>query len=384
MNQQTALQHDSTILVVDDTEQSLNMLVELLQLEGYRILQAQYGELAILTAQTRAPELILLDIRMPGMDGYEVCRRLKADPVTSSIPIIFLSALDDTEAKVEGFHLGAVDYISKPYHSEEVLARVRTQLELGNLRRTLEQRVALRTQQLLAEVTERTQATLELMKSRQELQELSWHLEEVREAERKHLARELHDELGQVLTVQRLELKQLADQIEQPPDILRNRILGVLGMLDKVADMARNISESLRPGMLDVLGLSAAVKQHVSKFGESSGIQCSLQMNRDDFTLDSRTATAIFRILQEALTNVARHARARNVDIRLAELASELILVVEDDGCGMQQKQPGERHGFGLFGMQERVKLLGGELLIESDSGQGTRIEANFPLGVTT
>ena len=136
------------ILAVDDTPASLKLLTELLQAEGYVVRSAIQGELALQSALIDPPELVLLDIRMPGMDGFEVCRRLKAAPVTAHIPIIFVSALTDTEDKVRGFGLGAVDFVTKPYQREELLARMRTHLEVMRLRHRLEDQVEQRTHKL--------------------------------------------------------------------------------------------------------------------------------------------------------------------------------------------------------------------------------------------
>jgi len=136
------------ILVVDDTPASLKLLSELLRAEGYEVRSAIDGELALESAIDNPPDLVLLDIMMPGIDGFEVCRRLKAHPVTRQVPVIFVSTLSDTEEKVQGFQLGAVDYVSKPYQREELLARVRTHLEIERLRNRLEDAVAERSSQL--------------------------------------------------------------------------------------------------------------------------------------------------------------------------------------------------------------------------------------------
>jgi signal transduction histidine kinase len=368
------------ILVVDDTLTSLNLITEILKISGYSVLQAECGEQAIVLAQEFMPDLILLDIRMPGMDGYEVCRRLKADARTRDVPITFLSALDDKAALLEGFRLGAVDYIAKPYHLDEVLARVRTQVELRKLKLELEEMVLERTSQLENEMVARMQKTEELLESRQKLQELSGHMEEVREEERKFIARELHDEMGQILSVLRIDLVQLSSELEKPVPQNQEKLTEIIGMLDQVADSARTISENLRPGMLDVLGLAAAIQHHVEKMMESTSIHFELKMNQEEFNVDAGTATAVFRIFQESVTNIIRHAQAKNVEVKLVRLGHELILVVQDDGCGMVEKAVGQRRGFGILGMQERVNLLGGEFLIESSSARGTRIEVNFPI----
>lgn len=138
------------ILAVDDTPTSLKLVTELLKAEGYEVRSALNGELALNAAVSNPPELVLLDIRMPVMDGLEVCRRLKADPNTREVPVIFVSAASEVSEKLLGFEVGAVDYVTKPYQRDELLARVRTHLELYRLRHRLEGLVAARTADLLA------------------------------------------------------------------------------------------------------------------------------------------------------------------------------------------------------------------------------------------
>jgi putative nucleotidyltransferase with HDIG domain len=137
------------ILAVDDTPASLKLLTDLLKGEGYEVRSAINGELALHAAAIQAPELVLLDVRMPGMSGFEVCQQLKARPETRDVPVIFISAMADTEEKLRGFTVGAVDYVTKPYRREELLARVHTHLELSRLQRHLEEIVEERTRSLM-------------------------------------------------------------------------------------------------------------------------------------------------------------------------------------------------------------------------------------------
>lgn len=153
------------VLIVDDAVANLHLLVDRLFAQGYQIMVAESGESALNRVRARRPDLILLDVRMPGIDGFETCRRLKADPASAPVPVIFLSAHGDQDNKIEGFEAGGVDYITKPIDPTEVLLRVRTHLELDQLRRELaqangelESRVAERTQELHAEVERRTQS----------------------------------------------------------------------------------------------------------------------------------------------------------------------------------------------------------------------------------
>ncbi|MEW6133755.1 MAG: HD domain-containing phosphohydrolase [Pseudomonadota bacterium] len=153
------------ILAVDDTPASLRLLTDILKSEGYDVRSAINGELALRSARANPPELVLLDIRMPEMDGFEVCRQLKARPETAKVPVIFVSALTDTDEKVKGFELGAVDFVTKPYQREELLARVRTHLEVDRLRNRLEDLVEERTRSLrkaLLDIISAMSATVEL------------------------------------------------------------------------------------------------------------------------------------------------------------------------------------------------------------------------------
>lgn len=358
------------ILVVEDTPASLELLTDLLRGAGYAVRPAQEGRMALRSALARPPDLILLDIRMPGMDGYEVCRRLKTDPRTRDVPVIFLSALRDTGNKVQAFEFGAVDYISKPYQPDEVLARVRTHLDLHRLRSRLEDLVAERTAQF-------QEADASLRASQARLQELAGFLETAREEERARIARELHDELGQALTALRIDLAWLRKKCAPLGPAVEERATAAHSLVERSIDSLRRISQGLRPGMLDVLGLAAAIEHHVAQFQERTGIRCDLSMNREEFQLGDQLATAIFRIVQEALTNVMRHAAADHVSVMIEDAPDHIRVRVEDDGQGFVL--PSQKKTFGLLGIQERTKMLGGRLDIDSQPGAGTRIEAWFP-----
>lgn len=229
------------------------------------------------------------------------------------------------------------------------------------------------------DVTERQRAEQKLQESRFQLQELTAFLQQVREDERRRIARELHDELGQALTALRIDLIWLDGKLPARDEKIGDKLLAMLGLIDKTVDAVRRISEDLRPGMLDDLGLAAAIEHHATKFAEQTGIACELRMNREHYELDDRIATALFRVLQESLTNVARHANATRVTIHLQDLAGEMLLIVKDNGCGLPAPAPEKKKTYGLIGMHERVKLLGGSLDIASAPGKGTRIEASLP-----
>ena len=375
---------DKEVLIVEDTLSSLTLLSDLIAGAGYHIRQAQDGEMALLSIKNRCPDLILLDVRMPAMDGYEVCRRLKMDPNTRNIPVIFLSALQDKDARLQGLKLGAVDFIVKPYEPDEVLLRVRTHLQLKNLQSNLDALCKLRTRQLILEINERKQIETELRDSRQKLRRLSNYLEDVREAERARIAREIHDELGQTLTVAKIDLARLASNVDNDKADIQKSVADIVGVLEQASDMARTISENLRPGMLDLLGLEAAIDHHVKRFSDLTGVLCtSVVSDKGNLDTDDRIATTAFRIVQEALTNVARHANAKHADIQVADLGGEILIIIQDDGCGFRQDSETISNRFGLMGMSERVHALGGRLSIESENSKGTRVEVTLPFTIS-
>lgn len=229
------------------------------------------------------------------------------------------------------------------------------------------------------DITASKQAELELRESRRQLQELSVFLQAVREEERARIARELHDELGQTLTALRIDLNWLGLKLPDAERHIVDKLISMENLVNKTVDSMRRISEDLRPGMLDDLGLAAAIEHHVAKFTEQTGIFCGLDMSQDDFELSDQVATAVFRILQESLTNVARHAAATEVKIGLQDLGDEMLLIVQDNGRGLPDAPTGKKKTYGLLGMRERVKMLRGWLEISSEPNQGTRIEARIP-----
>jgi signal transduction histidine kinase len=213
-------------------------------------------------------------------------------------------------------------------------------------------------------------------KAQEELQDLSTFLQEALESERSHIARELHDELGQSMTALRFDLKWLSENIKATDKFSHEKLLSMNELVGQTVDSIRRISEDLRPGMLDDLGLAAAIENHVAKFSEQSGIACDLSMSHAEFDLDDQVATALFRIIQEALTNVARHSGASHVVIRLQKLEGKMLLIIQDNGRGLPLIQQTQKKTYGLLGMRERIKMLGGTLDIFNEKDTGVRIEA--------
>jgi signal transduction histidine kinase len=231
------------------------------------------------------------------------------------------------------------------------------------------------------EVQERRLAEHALRESQGMLRELAAYQERIREDERKRIAREIHDDLGQNLLALRLDISILHARTDRHRSF-DEKIEIALSHIDTTMKSVRAIINNLRPPVLD-LGLQAAIEWQVKEFSRASGITCELMMDHQNVTLDDEQATAIFRVLQESLTNVKRHAGATHVDIDLRSDGSWVSMTVDDNGVGMYPNERRKSHRFGLVGMAERIATLGGELHIHSIPGQGTALRLSIPVNVT-
>jgi two-component system sensor histidine kinase UhpB len=229
------------------------------------------------------------------------------------------------------------------------------------------------------DISERKQAERELKESRRQLRALSVFLQSVREEERTRIARELHDELGQVLTALRIDIGWLSPRVGSGDQRIAEKLVSMSRLVDSTVDSVRRISGDLRPGVLDDLGLAAAVEWLVEQFRARHHIACELTLSRDEFTLSDQVATAVFRIVQEALTNIARHAHASQVSVHIGDSEKGMELEVADNGRGFAFHLPEGKKTYGLLGMRERARMLGGSLEIDGTAGQGTTVRATIP-----
>lgn len=548
-----------TLLIVDDTPANLSVVVESLESRGYRIVVAQDSEEALQRAAFIKPDLILLDVMMPGMDGFEVCRRLKNQADTDDIPVIFMTALTDIDHKITGFKVGGVDYVTKPIQIDELAARVGAHLSLKAMQRQLqaqndelqayqtelELRVRQRTAELsdsnrqlrkseaefrtLAEnspdmivrydrdcrriyvnpayqretgmetlepsayanptrgdallqpdgcrypenrdirvscnfwlpesgqpaqrsscrdegliqpsngwpcgeylawlrrvmatgepgrmllewhmpdgswifhdmkavaeydeagqvtgilvmghnITELKTTERRLQESRAQLHALATQREQTREDERKRIAREIHDELGQLLNVLRLNIATLDFRFGGVHAELRAQAQQMVATVDSAILMAQNLVSRLRPAVMDA-GLVSALQWLVRDYADSTSIDCRLQVAiDDDVCLDGDKAMAVFRIVQESLTNVLRHSGADRVDISLRRDGDHCELNVLDNGKGFNPDNVARRHCYGIAGMRERALLLQGTLDIVAVEAGGTLLTLRMPV----
>lgn len=232
---------------------------------------------------------------------------------------------------------------------------------------------------ILRDVSERQQIEQQLARSHDQLRQLSSALQSIREEERTHIARELHDDLGQLLASLRMDLT-LLKRLDQLPEASIGLIGGMeTNLLTAIASL-RRIATNLRPRALDEGGLYFALRGLRDDFTERHGIACTLLADEAELRLDDAASTAIFRIVQEALTNIARHAGARQVCVNLYRLNGSLLLTIQDDGCGIQAQDLDKAESLGLIGMRERVWAMRGDITIAADEPPGTRIDIVLPL----
>lgn len=226
---------------------------------------------------------------------------------------------------------------------------------------------------------ERKRVDEELIKSREVLRDLYSHLQSVREEERTRISREIHDELGQSLTALKMDLYWLDNKLLPNHKSLHKKSQSMLKLLDKTIQTVKRISTDLRPGLLDDLGLVAAIEWQADEFQKHTGIECKLTVKPEDITIDQEIATAIFRIFQETLTNVARHAKATIVRTTLKEADHKIILEVKDNGIGITKEQIHDFKSLGLIGIRERIYPLKGNVSIGGIAGKGTTVKVTIP-----
>jgi signal transduction histidine kinase len=229
------------------------------------------------------------------------------------------------------------------------------------------------------EIEDRKRAERELYRSFEQLRALTARLQSVREEDRAKVAREIHDELGQALTAIKIDLASLVYELSPEQEQQSRREESILQLIDETIQSVRRISTELRLGILDDLGLVAAIEWAAEEFESRTGTKCLLDLPHDDIVIDQEGATALFRIFQETLTNVARHANANQVDVRLAAAGGSLILEIHDNGKGIGEEQLSAGSSLGILGMRERALLLGGELAISGAPGKGTTVSVRIP-----
>jgi signal transduction histidine kinase/CHASE3 domain sensor protein len=234
--------------------------------------------------------------------------------------------------------------------------------------------------EMLEAYFDRKLAEERLHQSYQEIRQLASYIETAREDEKIRIAREIHDDLGQQLTGLKMDLSWLAQKLSSNGTNLHGKIEEMKGLLDEIVGSVRRISSDLRPGILDDLGLVAAIKWQSREFQKRSGINTQFHSSSSELNLPSNLSTGLFRIFQESLTNVARHSKAHQVTASLDKVGNNLILKISDDGIGFNVSNIGKKRTLGLLGMKERTALMGGQYEIVSEEGSGTSVKVSVPI----
>lgn len=310
--------------------------------------------------EEKPPQLILSDYSLPGFNGHDALdiARQKC-PET---PFIFVTGTMGEEVAIETLKSGATDYVLKTRLSRLMPAVNRALAEA-------------------ARRGEHKRAAEELRQSHEQLRALSTYLQRVREEERTRIAREVHDELGQALTSCKLDLAWIASKLPRDLKPLQEKARALTEHIDATIQTVRRIATELRPGVLDHLGLVAALEWQANEFQNRTGIRCDVQSNLREVLLDQNLSTTLFRIFQETLTNIIRHAGATQVDVNLRQVDRAVRMDVRDNGRGITREDINNTTSMGILGMRERAMLLGGTFRIgRSHQGKGTAVSVTIPL----
>ncbi|HMC66158.1 MAG TPA: response regulator [Gemmataceae bacterium] len=403
----------ATILIVDDSQPNRLYLRTLLHPGGHRLLEAADGAQALELVRQEQPDLVISDILMPTMDGYQFARQLRSEPAVAGTPVIFFTATyHEPEAQALAQACGVLHLLSKPTDPDTILLAVNEALGLapptpappappasGEFDRehlqlltnklaekvreleTVNSRLTAMYEQIQKHALRLEQEVIQRQQAEAAVRSLSRQLLAAQEAERRHIARELHDQVGQALTALKINLEGLQ---RIAGGGARNALVESIDIASQTLQQVRTLSLDLRPSMLDDLGLVAALRWYLDRQAQRAGFQAAVVAESLPQPLAAEIATACFRVAQEAVTNIVRHAGARHVQIELKPVQADLEMTIRDDGTGFDApaaRQRASRGGsLGLLGMQERVMLLSGQFEVESAAGRGTVIRVRLPL----
>ncbi|UCC64437.1 MAG: response regulator [Anaerolineae bacterium] len=337
------------ILVVDDEAVNRILLSTNLVESGYVVETAEDGQQALGMLSAQPFDLILLDLIMPRMDGYQVLAELKSDDALRRIPVIVISSSDEIESIVRCIEMGATDYLTKPFNPVLLHARIRA--SLASLH---EERMAILREQF-AQVTA------------------------AQEEERQRIARELHDGLGPALASLNIRLRTVRKLLERDGHPVAGEVEELAGQAQSSIQDIRRLIHDLRPVALDELGLLPALREHLARCQREHSLAVEFTADEGE-RFPAAVETALFRIVQEAVNNVLRHAQAQHVSVALTRETDHVGLCVADDGQGFNAQFAHSGRHIGLWSMRERVEQLGGQFEVRSTPGQGTTVTAVVPL----
>lgn len=354
------------ILMVDDQPAKLLSYEAILRDLNENLIKVSSGREALDHLLKMDIALLLLDVSMPDIDGFELANLIRQHPRYQNTAIIFISGVHLTDVdRIRGYQRGAVDYISVPVIPEVLRAKVSVFAELYRKTRELET------------------VNSELRIAEENLRYLTGRLMQIQDAERRRVARDVHDGLGQYLVGVKMGVDQLARRLAHDPACCES-VAEISMLLNRAINETRTISHLLHPPLLDEIGLESALAVYTEGFAKRSGIAVTLSVAPELGRLDSDIETALFRVVQECLLNVHRHANSSTASVTLRRENGQIKLQVCDEGVGMisEDEPHGARLGVGLLGIRERIRQLDGKLEIVSGRGKGTAVTVTVPEGL--
>ena len=343
------------------------------------------------------PDIILSDYVIPSFSGSEALQI--RNQICPDLPFILVTGAIGEEQAIEILTGGATDFVLKGnlsrflpalhralHEAHERRKRKIAEAERDSLLKELEIRVQERTEALELEIKQRKKAEQETRNSEEKirqahfrLRELTNRMTEIREEERAAMARELHDELGQVLSGFRMDLSWILKRLPAGRDDLIGKAQFMKSYIDPAIELIRRISTELRPGILDDLGLVATIEWQLQVFRNRTGIDCDFDSYVDESGLGDRLKTALFRVVQESMTNIMKHAEATSLRISIVEDSGDLTLRIADNGKGIRYHDLRKKNSTGLRGIKERLAYFDGKLTVKGEPGKGTVLEISIP-----
>lgn len=375
------------ILAIDDVETNLILIKSILdkKLSGCNVLLANSGIEGLEMAKKEIPDTILLDVYMPDLDGFEVCRVLKSDKITKNIPVLMISAYgQDSKVRVRGLNAGADAFIPKPYHMDELVALVNVMLRIKNAEDLLrQQNKYLETTVLKLKKAEKVQKKNinQINIYQNKLKRLNSELLLTEEKEKKAIAGYLHDGIGQTLSIAHIKLTSLLN--ENLNAKTKKTIDETSSLIDNAINGSRLLTYDLSPPILYELGLVPAIKWRLNQFEEKTKISTNFIIDKKVMDIVGDSSVLVYRIVCELLLNIIKHSEADSVNVEITQDKKNHYITVEDNGKGFDYKKetrlitPG---GYGLFSIKERLDTIKGELIINSDNKSGTRAKIIVPV----
>ena len=353
------------VLLIDDEDLLVDHVRRILERAGFEFHAAHRAREGFALATSIRPDVILMDKVMPDLDGTELLRMMRGNELLSTTPVIMLSGQADESARVAALRAGADDFVIKPFSAKELVARIEANIRLVRLRR---------------DVVWRQGELVRLRQSQQELRTLLDTVQKVRDDERRMLARELHDQLGQILTAVKIDIRLLQDRLVNPDppqssEEIATELQAALSSVDLAIASVQDISALLRPPALEEGGLVAALRWQAADMQRRGNLECSVLHDPAGYVEPSPfVAAELLRICQEALTNILRHARATVVVLQIVMRGDYLVVRICDNGLGIAWGNLHDSAALGLQGMRERAASIRASLLIHGKPGRGTLV----------